>query len=196
VAFNLYDFGEEMNKSRATTISYQQNGSILSISNKENSYFVCRVCYFKSAEREKSVLKASISTRAKSSMSNRPSKLEETTSSMDFLKPGKSARKDLRSPSPSPNKQYSLTGSKESFSVKETKSSLLLPESSIKNPQPAYQKHAMSRETTSQSIPQKFMKCEKCRGLKKSLIATIRGYYCDDCYYGKGLYSDPFLGSL
>ena len=32
----------------------------------------------------------------------------------------------------------------------------------------------------------RFMKCDACRDVKKSLIATInQGYLCDDCYYLK-----------
>lgn len=32
----------------------------------------------------------------------------------------------------------------------------------------------------------RFMKCDACRDVKKSLIATMnQGYLCDDCYYSK-----------
>ena len=42
-----------------------------------------------------------------------------------------------------------------------------------------------SRASMSNNAP-RFMKCDACRDVKKSLIATMnQGYLCDDCYYSK-----------
>lgn len=54
-------------------------------------------------------------------MSNRPSRIEDTSDKMDYLKVGKSSKREIRSPSPSPLKEYSLTGSKQQITPKDIK---------------------------------------------------------------------------